>query len=61
MGYTPYTKYLLMLLEVMDNRPDFKRVEFNHEEGTLDIVSNDGDIHVCFCDELRRIKEKRVV
>ena len=50
-----YSEALKKLFEIMEGRPDIKKVEFNRENDTFDVIG-DNTIHVCFCDEFRNKK-----
>lgn len=54
--YTPYTKYLLMLNEIMQVRKDFESVTFAHEDDCFTVKFTNGSSHVCICSELNNLK-----
>lgn len=51
MKCTKYVENLRKLYEVMESRPDIVNVNFNREENSFDVVSENGGVHVCFCSE----------
>ena len=54
-----YTEALRKLFEVMEGRTDILKVEFDRENDSFDVISNDG-IHICFGNEFRSA-HKRVI
>lgn len=48
-----YTDALRKLFEVMEGRPDIKEIKFDRENDMFDVISNNGDRHICFGSEFR--------
>lgn len=48
-----YTEALRKIFEVMEGRPDISEVKFDRENDMFDVISSNGDIHICFGSEFR--------
>lgn len=56
-----YTKALRMVYEIMENREDIKEIKFDRDNGSFDVISPNGDIHICFENEFRNTKVGKII